>query len=433
MRLIYSMCFGALLCFASLSIAASMPTLSLKQTIASALEHDVWQERNALQQQSTVANADVVAAWPNPQMNLSVANIAADSLAFNQENMSQFKVGLTQQFARGNTLALKKRQALVDSSRFPLLAIDREERLRVLVAQHWFRAYQARRNITLILEGRELFEQLIDLSKRSYQVGHRRTMQSDLISAQVELTVLDDRIAQLKMTADTYRQQLGQWLPARLLSLPLSEQFSPIQTRLLPQDNTELSWAGLLEKHPSVQALDVEQRARAFDIELAQEQKKMQWGVNTSYGWRSDSPMGNRRNDLLSVGVSFDLPMFNRQQQSQRINAAKASAQAVDTDKLLLIRQMRASALSLQAAMAQLLQRRDLYHNKLLPQTQQQSQAALSAYRNDNGDFSAVIATHVSLLNRRIDSFNITIEQQILALQLNYYLAQTSFNGNQYE
>jgi len=411
-----------LFCGVFLGATTKANELSFEETVNTALANDVWQQGNENKRLAMVARSNAASVLPDPIIALDLVNLGSDNFAFNQEPMTQFKVGISQKFPRGDRLELVQRRLLQQSKQFPMLGLDRQARVKVASGETWLRAYQAQQTMRLIEQDRPLFEQLIEVAHRSYEAGQGRTLQSDLISAEVELTALDDRIATIEAKAQGYLQQLRRWLPSERVLRPLSPNLPVISPLLLPNDDSELTWANRLFTHPAILAFDANQRALDTDIELAAQHKKVQWEVNGSYGLRANAPDGSARSDLFSVGVKFDLPMFSHYKHHQHIMAAKATAQIVKTDKLLMIRQMRGDALSLKAQLTVLKRRTLLYKTKLLPQTRQQVAAALVAYRNESGDFSHVILARVSELNRRIEAFNITIEQQIATLKLNYFL-----------
>jgi len=400
--------------------------LSFEHTVSTAIARDIWQQGNENRRLAMVARSNAASVLPDPVISLELANLASDSFAFNQEPMTQFKVGVSQKFPRGDRLELSQRRLLQQSKQFPMLGLVRQEKVRVASGETWLRAYQAQQTIILIEKDRPLFEQLIEVAQRSYQVGQGRALQSDLISAEVELTALDDRLAIIQSKAQAYLQKLNRWLPSDQVLGRLSPYLPELPTLAMPNDDSELAWANRLFNHPAIRAFDATQRARNTDIELARQHQKIQWEVHGKYGFRADGVDGSARSDLFSLGVKFDLPMFSHYKHHQHIKAAKANAQIVKTDKLLMIRQMRGDALSLKAQLTVLKRRELIYQTKLLPQTRQQTAAALVAYSNDSGDFSRVILARVSELNRRIEAFNITIEQHIATLKLNYFLTVIS-------
>ncbi len=82
--------------------------LTLDSAIEEALQADHWNRSNLLQEQAIRSEAMASAQLPDPKLRLALANLPLDSLDFNQENMTQLQFGLSQQFPRGDSLALKE-------------------------------------------------------------------------------------------------------------------------------------------------------------------------------------------------------------------------------------------------------------------------------------------------------------------------------------
>ena len=167
-------------------------------------------------------------------------------------------------------------------------------------------------------------------------------------------------------------------------------------------------------------------QATSKNIALAKQKYKPQFGVNLTYGSREDAINGNNRTDLLSAGVSFDLPLFTSNKQDKDLQAAIYKTKAVKTEKLLQLRKLMASYETIKVGLKRLKERKNLYKNELLPQMNEQAEASLSAYTNDDGDFSEVVRSRISQLNAKIDFLNINIEIQKNIIKLNYLLITKS-------
>jgi len=50
-----------------------------------------------------------------------------------------------------------------------------------------------------------------------------------------------------------------------------------------------------------------------------------------------------------------------------------------------------------------------------------QAEASLTAYTNDDGDFSEVVRSRIAELNASIDSLGINVQRQKSIIQLNYF------------
>ena len=167
--------------------------------------------------------------------------------------------------------------------------------------------------------------------------------------------------------------------------------------------------AQILVAHPAVKALEQKRKVFEKTTELAKQQYTPQWGVNASYAYRDDMPSGQSRADFFSVGVTFDVPLFTKNRQDKEVAAAIADSQAVKTEKFLLIKQM-LSALEVEIKqLARLRERQTLYKQGILQQTNEQAEASLTAYTNDDGDFSEVVRARIAVLNAQIAALNLSL------------------------
>ena len=181
--------------------------------------------------------------------------------------------------------------------------------------------------------------------------------------------------------------------------------------------------ANLLNNHPYVQAIEQKIEASKTGIDLAKQQYKPQWGVNASYAYRADDQIGRSRADFISVGVTFDLPLFTNNKQDQEVSAAISQTEAIKTEKRLSLRSLLSQLQSAYAAHQRLLQRAALYKTDILVQMSDQAEASLTAYTNDDGDFSEVVRARIADLNARIDALNIDVDLLKSQSQLNYFFS----------
>jgi outer membrane protein TolC len=189
----------------------------------------------------------------------------------------------------------------------------------------------------------------------------------------------------------------------------------------LVKNRNQQELATLLAEHPYILSINQRIQASKTGVELAREKYKPQWGVNASYAFRDDTPGGSSRADFLSVGVSFDLPIFTQNRQDQEVAAAVSQSEAIKTDKLLALREMMSAIQSLYAERQRLTDRQLLYKEELLKQMREQAEASLNAYTNDDGDFAEVVRARIADLNARIDALDIDVDLFKTNIRLNYY------------
>jgi outer membrane protein TolC len=190
-----------------------------------------------------------------------------------------------------------------------------------------------------------------------------------------------------------------------------------------PPGNSEL--AGYLVRHPSVLKLDQSIAVAATAVQLAKQKYKPEWGVRASYGYRGTDQNGRDRADLFSAGVTVSIPLFSFTKQDKEVEAAVASQEKTRTDRSLMIKQMMAAFHSSRSQLERLDQRQQLFQNMLLPQVQQQAEAALNAYESDNGSFTEVVRSRIGELNAQIEYLEINVARQKQIAQLNYFLTSS--------
>ncbi len=404
--------------------------LSIRDAIDMAKANDPWLEMSKYTQSKLAATAIAAGQLNDPVVSVGLANIGADRFDFNQEPMTQLKVGFSQIFPRGKTRTIKTKQFNLLAQEQPIL---RENRLALLVKQvslRWLDAYRAQRSIDLIEKDRPLFEQLVDLVEASYSSGFGQTQQQDLIRAQLELSRLDDRLSVLKQAYDKNLEQLKGLIHEYEYALkPLRNRAAYTLNNQLPDlakhDALNLNSDDLLtalSKHPAMKAIDVRIEVQGKSVELAMQKYKPSWGMNASYGYRGGAADGISRADLVSIGVSFELPLFTKNKQDQEVKAAVFSVDSAESEKSLLLRDMAAMFQVTQAELVRLYERKKFYSASLLPQMSEQTEASLSAYTHDDGDFAEVVRARITELNAQIDALTINVDIEKLNAQINYLL-----------
>ena len=423
------LCAALGLVLSGMSLELHAEPYSLRQSIEKAQSHDPWLDGSRLRQQSLASLGVSAGTLPDPSINVSIANLPVDSLDFSQEPMTQLKAGVSQMFPRGQTLALRQEKLEKLSEIQPLAREDRKAQVAVTVSQLWLEIYRSQKSIALIERDRGLFEHLVDVAQSSYTTTSGRTRQQDLIRAQLELTRLEDRLTMLRQRRESHLAQLGEWLvdSSYQLEIDMPDNLGTghIDITLMSETGTSIGaqkLAQLLMHHPKIRMIDQKISAGDSGVKLAKQSYKPQWGINASYGYRDEDPIGNDRADFFSVGVSFDAPLFTGKRQDKQVQAATSEREAMRTERALALRQLRSGFEAAVSHHRRLLDRRELYQLRLLKEMSVQAEASLTAYTNDDGDFAEAVRARIAELNARIEALNVEVDIHKMVAQLNYFL-----------
>lgn len=132
---------------------------------------------------------------PDPKIKFGIMNIPINSFDLRQENMTQLQFGVQQKFPRGRTLQYKSQQTL-DIAEIDSAKADNQTKIVLRsVRISYLELYFQNHTKAILDQNRDLFTQLLDITQRQYAVG--RDNQHDVFRAQLELSLMDDRITEV--------------------------------------------------------------------------------------------------------------------------------------------------------------------------------------------------------------------------------------------
>ena len=450
--LILSIAALTLIMVAPIAESSDANVLTLEEAILTAVKQDPWLKGSQYREDAILSNSIASSTYADPVVSIGIANLPMDGFAFDQEPMTQLKAGVSQMFPRGDSLDIRSKQLKELAQQHPFMRLDRIAKTRLAVSSKWLEVFRAQQTISLIEQDRALFEQLGEVAQASYSSAVGKVRQQDIVRAQLELSRLDDRLTKLFSQKEQAMAELLEWLTGEQqwsmnnsftrppIAFPsnapsISALHESVDDKLQHRDIQGL--AMLLNSHPYVLAIEQKITASKTGVDLAKQQYKPQWGVNASYAYRADDQFDRSRADFISVGVSFDVPLFTGNKQDKEVSAAVSESEAIKTEKRLALRALLSQLQSAYAGHLRLLQRKTLYDTDILIQMSELAEASLTAYTNDDGDFAEVVRARIADLNARIDALNIEVDLLKSQSQLNYFfsdapvIANTHFGAKQ--
>ncbi len=439
--------------------------VGFSDAINRAIYNDPWLFANYASQQAILAKGNTEEQWENPNFSVDVTNLAADTFDFNQEPMTQFKIGFSQKLPRGDSNKIRALRAQELAAQHPFQRQDRMAKVAVTVGSLWLDVYKDQESIRLIESSKGLFKQLADIAQANYASTIGKTRQQDIVQAQLELTQLEDRLISLTQRKHSDLAELKAWqtnlhssqasselrnnrmevdrlvnnskknvdlhepsIDAVIADLPNLKMLSPASLANQQMLSIE-KFNKLVQTHPAIKALEKLILAEKESVKLAEQSKKPEFSLNTSYAFRADNEQASdmfsgQRSDLFSIGISFDMPIFNSRANQGMVNQAVGQLSKAKQLKWLKVKQMYRQLLSVRSQLIGLLSRKKLFESDLLPQLNQHTEASLTAYTNDEGKFSEVVRARINQLNASLDYLEIKVAIQKNILQLNYFFCQ---------
>ena len=397
-------------------VAADASELTLAQAEQLAQERDAMElsinaKAEALRHQS-VADGQL----SDPRFKLGAVNFPVDSFTRGQEAMTQLQFGVQQTFPRGHTLRYSRNRTSALAGVENARAAERSLSVLRSVRKAYLELYFQLQNEKILAEHERLFTRLLDITQRQYAVG--RDNQHDVLLAQLELSLLQDRRAENSGLKEAAVAQLAKWVGAQYTGRPLADR-QPVLPALPTLDEIIAD----LYRHPLILAHDHMIDASRYQVSIAEEQYKPGWTVDVTYSERTGSDLqGSGRDDFLSAMVLVDVPLFTRQRQDKRVLAGQQrhlAAKFARTDEL---RELARQAGRIYASWKQLGERYSLYEAHTIIEAQQNAETTLKAYQNDVADFTTLMRARLLELNTRLSMLRLYVERAKVQSDLLYFV-----------
>jgi len=397
---------AGLLCAAALSLtaarhaAAAQPPAALEEVagpaggqptpverlIAEALAHNA--ELAAARAGAEGAQQRIVAAGSleDPLLEVGLVNAPLPSLSLRREDMTMKMLGLTQKLPYPGKRSLREAVAAADATSLALAVDETANRVARDVRVAYEELRLADTTERLLLRSRATLEELASIANSRYAVGH--AAQSDVLRAQAQVVQMRQellRVGQQKLVRAIELQRLLGRHEAGPAIVPAAAALAPLRA-----DAATLVREAA-ERRPRLRALDALVTKGDSELELARREYYPDFELRLGYGQRERALDGMPRDDMITMTLAVNLPLWRRSRLEPRVaearsmrreasalaQAQRSEAQASLGQQLALERQSRLSA--------------DLYRTTLLPQLHAVVESALNAYRVGRVDFLTLL------------------------------------------
>lgn len=402
---------------------SSVQALTLKQVEQLAIQSDPAIESLKASSRAFTDTSVADETLPDPKLRLGAVNVPVDSFDLEQEQMTQLKIGIVQNFPRGDVRSIKHKQSQYLSK--AALSMADDARLRVLkdVRETYLNLYYEISAYQIIRETRALFSELVKITEANYAAG--RVNQQDVLLATLELSRLDDRSTNIQAQEEGYRASLAQWI-GELAWQDISTQFPE-----LPALPRHIDVNRVITEHPLIRAQDENIHANKQLTEIARQEYKPGWSLLFDYGFRSGhNPDGTERADFATAIVSLDVPLFTGNRQDKTVSASEqktAAARYSKDDKLRLLKQQYEKDLH---QWQRLGEREQLYKNGLLAAAKNNADASLKAYQSGVAEFDALMRARITELDVRLEDIRIRVDRASAQARLLYITGERNDEFN---
>jgi outer membrane protein TolC len=385
--------------------APAVPTLTLTEAERLALADDPAVQRLQSRAQAFAENAIADGQLADPKLKLGAANLPTDTFNRADTPMTQLQIGIRQAFPRGRSLSYRSRRTEAKGRAEQAMAEDKSLLVLREVRRNYLEAWYNHQAAHIIVSSRGLFKELVQVTEFQYSTGSQS--QQDVASAQLELSLLEDRLTRTQEQEEIARAALSQWIGEAAAEDKLTPRIPELAAL---RDRKALT--GTLGDHPLIRAEEARMEAADNGVQLALEQYKPGFAVDLTYGFRNGfDPDGSNRPDMFTGMVLIDIPLFTSKRQDKRLAASRLNYLAAGYARADRLRKMKRDLAADFSRWHKLDKRGRLYRKRLLREAKLNAQASLSAYQNGVTEFTTLIRARLRQLDTRLQALRIKVDR----------------------
>lgn len=374
--------------------------LSLDQAEKLALAHSVELTLLKTHQHSFLQEAIAKSQWEDPTLIAGIMNLPSDTFKLNQEAMTQLKVGIKQELPRGKRLFYIKK--IYNTKADNINALINLKKLDILktVRTLWSELYYWHQIRIILLKEKSNFKQLARVLEALYE--NNKAQQKDVFNARLQLSKVEGKIMSTQRSYQAVSYSLERWLGI--------DKFKKYSATLLPKFQRLPKLDRLkkrLERHPLLLIDENDIKIKQLNKQLKKEDFKPSLGIGVDYAKRESALNGQKRSDLVSLGVSIKLPLYMRNKQQKNyelsLNALKLAYYQKQLDEKNLKEKLNRVYSEFVGSGDEL----DIYRRKIIPQAKRYAKSTLIAYQNNQTDY-------ITLSNSYLELYKLEQQQEIL-------------------
>ncbi len=350
---------------------------------------------------------------PDPKLVFGVENVpvgGVDKWSLTGDGMTMRKVGVMQDFVRGEKREERTAKAQADAQReMAVIEMNRAD-LRREVATAWFERYYAERSLALV--DALAREAQLQVSATTADLSAGKASAADAVMTRSQRAMLADRRLEIERVSRRATAMLERWLGSDAARAPAD---APDVSELPRHAMLETD----LERHPHLAMYAPMEAAADAELKMAIAEKKPDFSVELTYGQR-----GPAYDNMVSLMVRVDLPIFQSKRQnpliaSRRKGLEQVQAQAEEA-KRRHVAEIRAAVADWDIAKARL-ERQD---KDLVPLAEERARLAQSAYAGGRSDLAMVFEARRAALDARLAEISAQAEVARAWAQLAYLVPE---------
>jgi outer membrane protein TolC len=300
--------------------------------------------------------------------------------------------GVSQEVPFPGKLALRSRVAATEADAARWTYEDTRVRLVAELKHVYFEYVFTERSLEIVRRNKELLDQFRRIAEARFSVG--RAAQQDVLKAQLEISLLLERLAGLERQRTALRAEANRLL-YRASDTPI-EANATFEVRPVTE-SVEALRAQAAERYPALRRDEQQINRGQQALALARKEQLPDFAINfTSQRFVGDMPW------MYGIDFMVKVPVFWQRKQRPLVAEAAASLEGARRMRENTLAEAAARVTQEHVAMATSRQLMDLYSDSVLPQARLALESSVAAYEVGSVDFLTLLANFVTVLNYEV-------------------------------
>lgn len=345
----------------------------------------------------------------DPMLSLNFSNIPLNVPAFGKEMTTGSMLSIAQKLPLTEKLELKGKASLLISN---AILIDIEEKTNLIiksVKNDFFELNYTNKIIELNEKAKKLLKEIQKLAETKYSVG--QASQQDILKVAIQISKTNQKIIELKQKKNDLFLTLNYHLYHDLVKTFDSSDISQISYEKLKLTDLEKL---AIKNRPLLKKGELEIQMAETDISMAKLEFFPDFEVMLGYGVSQD------RADMVSGGVSINLPVWYKDKQNNRLKETEENLLASKSGYEAMKNEVLFNTKALLNKIKNQKEISDLLNKGMILQGEAYLKSSIASYQNGKGDFMSVLDSQMTLLDYKMTLYMSLLEQWMALSELEF-------------
>ena len=395
----------------TVSTPASAQTITFNDALKAALQRAPQLQARSASVQGAQALQTSAAQLPDPKLTLGIDSLPVTGPnrgSLTRDDFTQRQIGWMQDVPNRAKRAARADAALARTAREQSLLEMEKLAVRREAGLAWLASFFAQKRLAL-------FDELITRQKllqntAPAQVAAGKINAADVATVGMDALALEDRRDELRREADQAGITLRRWVGDTDGGKPTADLATP--PPVMTVDRAYL--LANLERNPEIAALVPMQALASAGLREAEAARRGDWSWSVNYGKR-----GQGYGDLVSVLLTFEVPLSLAQRQQPQIRAGQKEVERITAEHDELVRRQTQELETLLSELGEIDSKLNRITGQAQPLAAQRTALTLAAYESGRDKLGSVLEARKQQTELSLRSLELQARQRALQWRLN--------------